>query len=150
MDNERTMSIDYNNNNPDRERLPTLLIQQGVRPTRQRLALASVLFDGNHKHVTAEQVVLALKKKRAKVSLATVYNNLHQFTKVGLLREIAVDNSCSYFDTNTTIHGHYFDEVTGHLFDIPDEALHMINLPVPPEGRKIKRVDITIRLSQAE
>lgn len=144
------MTTEHNNNNPDRERLPALLIQQGVRPTRQRLALASVLFDGMHKHVTAEQVVLALRKKKAKVSLATVYNNLHQFTKVGLLREIAVDHTCSYFDTNTTIHGHYFDEVNGSLYDIPDEALHMINLPTPPQGRKIKRVDITIRLSGAE
>lgn len=137
-----------NKKNPEGDRLPTLLTEQGVRPTRQRLALASILFEGGHKHVTAEQIVLALRKRKAKVSLATVYNNLHHFTKAGLLREIAVDHTCSYFDTNTTIHGHYFDEVTGAIFDIPDEALHMINLPVPPKDRKIKRVDITIRLCE--
>lgn len=135
-----------NNKNPEKDHLPLLLIGQGIRPTRQRLVLASILFEGGHKHVTAEQIVSALRKRKAKVSLATVYNNLHQFTKAGLLREIAVDHTCSYFDTNTTIHGHYFDEVSGSIYDIPNEALHMINLPDPPEGRKIKRVDITIRL----
>lgn len=142
------MMITNNNKNPEKDRLPAMLIEQGVRPTRQRLALASVLFEGGHKHVTAEQIVLALRKRKAKVSLATVYNNLHQFTKVGLLREIAVDHTCSYFDTNTTIHGHYFDEASGTIYDIPDDALHMINLPKPPEGRQIKRVDITIRLCE--
>jgi len=139
-----------NTKSPEKDRLPTLLTSQGIRPTRQRLALASILFEGGHKHVTAEQIVDALRENRERVSLATVYNNLHQFTKAGLLREIAVDQTCCYFDTNTTLHGHYFDEVTGKLFDIPQEALHMINLPEPPEGRAIKRVDITIRLSQAE
>ncbi|MDD3181931.1 MAG: Fur family transcriptional regulator [Alphaproteobacteria bacterium] len=128
------------------DRLSALLIEQGVRPTRQRIALASILFEGGHKHVTAEQIVSALRQRKDKVSLATVYNNLHAFTKVGLLREIAVDHTCSYFDTNTTIHGHFFDEVSGLIHDIPDQALHMINLPTPPGGRKIKRVDITIRL----
>jgi len=123
-----------------------LLTEQGIRPTRQRLALASILFENGHKHVTADYLVEALRKKRERVSLATVYNNLHEFTRVGLLREIAVDQTCSYFDTNTTIHGHYFDESTGSLFDIPEEALSLINLPTPPEGLVIARVDITIRL----
>ncbi|MGE4351097.1 MAG: iron response transcriptional regulator IrrA [Bdellovibrionales bacterium] len=142
------MTLINNNKNPERDRLPVLLSEQGIRPTRQRLALASVLFDGVHKHVTADQIVAALRKRKARVSLATVYNNLHQFTKAGLLREIAVDQTCSYFDTNTTIHGHYFDEVSGSIYDIPEEALTMINLPQPPKGRKIKRVDITIRLCE--
>lgn len=143
------MSEEQNYNCYEKGRLPTLLSEQGIRPTRQRLALASVLFEGGHKHVTAEQIVAALRKKKARVSLATVYNNLHHFTQAGLLREIAVDQTCSYFDTNNTIHGHYFDEVTGELYDIPDDALTMINLPAPPHGRKTKRVDITIRLSNA-
>jgi len=144
------MKTEHTNKIPNGDCLPSYLAEQGIRPTRQRLALASVLFEGGHKHVTAEQIVMALHKRKARVSLATVYNNLHHFTKAGLLREIAVDQTCSYFDTNTTIHGHYFDEVNGTLFDIPDEALTMINLPVPPQGRKIKRVDITIRLSKAD
>ena len=139
-----------NNKSSEKDHLPKLLIEQGIRPTRQRLALASILFANGHKHVTAEQIVESLRERRERVSLATVYNNLHQFTKAGLLREIAVDQTCCYFDTNTTIHGHYFDEETGRLFDIPEEALHMINLPVPPEGRKIERVDITIRLRKSE
>lgn len=130
--------------------LQALLTENGVRPTRQRLALASVLFDGCHKHVRAEDIVAALGKKKARVSLATVYNNLIQFTKVGLLREIAVDQTCRYFDTNNTIHGHYYDEVTGELSDIPDEALRALTIPAPPKGRKIKRVDLTIRLSKAD
>ena len=130
--------------------VPGLLMDMGIRPTRQRLALASYLFDGNHKHFTADHVVDAMRKKNARVSLATVYNNLHHFTKAGLLREIAVDLSCSYFDTNTTIHGHYYDEDANLLFDIPDEALTMINLPTPPEGHRITRVDITIRLAKTD
>lgn len=130
--------------------VPSLLMDMGIRPTRQRLALASYLFDGNHKHFTADHVVDAMRKKNARVSLATVYNNLHHFTKAGLLREIAVDQSCSYFDTNTTIHGHYYDEETNELYDIPDEALTMINLPTPPDGRRFTRVDITIRLAKSD
>ena len=139
-----------NNKSQIKDNLPSLLVRQGVRPTRQRLALASILFDGCHKHFTAEYLVSALRKKKERVSLATVYNNLLSFTKAGLVREIAVDQTCRYFDTNTTIHGHYFHVITGELFDIPDEALHMINLPEPPAGCKIERVDITIRLSNAE
>ena len=90
------------------DHLPPLLQAAGLRPTRQRMALAAVLFDGCHKHMTAEQVYAAARKK-APLSLATVYNALHQFTAVGLLREVLVDSNQVYFDTNISSHHHFFD-----------------------------------------
>lgn len=134
---------------PDKDPIPLLLVGRGLRPTRQRLALASYLFDGFHKHVTAEQVMEMLKKRRARISLATVYNTLHQFTGAGLLREISINQRCSYFDTNIDAHHHYFDEVTGRLMDIPADDIKVSSVPVPPTGRKVKRIDVTVHLSKA-
>src|SRR5688572_8837879 len=89
----------------------------GLRPTRQRLALAKLLFDGGDRHVTAEKLHGEALGANIRVSLATVYNTLHQFTDAGLLREIAVDASCSYFDTNISSHHHFFHEASGRLED---------------------------------
>lgn len=130
----------------DKDRLTTLLIERGVRPTRQRLALAATLFDGMHKHVTAEDVQALARRRRARVSLATIYNTLHQFTQVGLLREITVSGSSSYFDTNIGPHHHFFDEVTGSLCDIPAETIQTSGLPKLPTGREVARIDVTVRL----
>ncbi|HAX92259.1 MAG TPA: transcriptional repressor [Rhodospirillaceae bacterium] len=135
---------------PEKDRLPTLLMEKGVRPTRQRLVLASYLFNGCHKHVTAEQVMAAVKKrKQTGVSLATVYNSLHTFTEAGLLREIPVGQTCSFFDTNTSGHHHFFDEVSGQLCDIPADALRVSGVLTPPAGRKIGSMDVTVRLVKA-
>ncbi len=120
----------------------------GLRPTRQRLCLAFLLFDGLPKHVTAEQMMLLVRKKRGKVSLATVYNTLNQFTEAGLLREIMADPNRTYFDTTLTPHHHFFDEVTGRLWDIEEGDFRIENLPKPPEGRRIARVDLTIHLKK--
>ncbi len=126
--------------------LPPLLQAAGIRPTRQRMALAGVLFDGCPKHMTAEQVHAAVRKNRARVSLATVYNALHQFTAAGLLRQVLVDSSRVYFDTNIDAHHHFFDETSGQLHDIPAEAVSIDRLPKPLKGRKVERVDVIIRL----
>jgi Fur family iron response transcriptional regulator len=128
------------------DHLPAFLQAAGLRPTRQRMALAGVLFDGCPKHMTAEQVYAAARKNRTRVSLATVYNALHQFTRAGLLREVLIDSNRVYFDTNISAHHHFFDQASGRLHDIPASAVRIARLPKPPRGGKIDRVDVIIRL----
>ena len=118
----------------------------GLRPTRQRMSLAKLLFDAGDRHVTAEQLHQEATSARVRVSLATVYNTLHQFTDSGLLHEVVVEPGRSYFDTNTSDHHHFFCEVTGKLQDIPGEELTVTSLPMPPAGTEISRVDVIIRV----
>jgi Fur family transcriptional regulator, iron response regulator len=118
----------------------------GLRPTRQRLALAALLFSGSDRHVTAERLFDEAIAARLSVSLATVYNTLHQFTAAGLLREIAVDGAKVYFDTNVSEHHHFLNEDTGELLDIDDGLMQLGKLPPSPQGLRVARVDIVIRL----
>jgi Fur family transcriptional regulator, iron response regulator len=118
----------------------------GLRPTRQRLALAKLLFDSQDRHVTAEQLHVEALAAAIPVSLATVYNTLHQFTDVGLLREVVVEPGRSYFDTNIDDHHHFFCESTGMLQDIPGSAVMVGQLPHAPDGTEISRVDVIIRV----
>jgi len=118
----------------------------GLRPTRQRLALARLLFDNGDRHVTAEMLHTEVMASGVGVSLATVYNTLHQFTEAGLLREIVVDAGRSYFDTNTGVHHHFFHERNGHLSDIPGDEIELSRVPSAPEGTRIKSVDVIVRL----
>ena len=133
------------------EDAPALLVSKtlsasGLRPTRQRLALAALLFNGSHRHVTAERLFDEAIAARLSVSLATVYNTLHQFTTAGLLREIAVDGAKVYFDTNVSEHHHFLNEETGELLDIEDGLMQVGKLPPSPKGLRVARVDIVIRL----
>ncbi|MGB4102082.1 MAG: iron response transcriptional regulator IrrA [Alphaproteobacteria bacterium] len=123
-----------------------LLRAAGVRPTRQRLLLGQLLFDGNHKHVTAEQMHAVAGRRAQPISLATVYNNLHQFTAAGLLREVVVDATRVYFDTNVGTHHHFYDPETGRLVDVPAEAVQIKRVPLPPAGRVIDQINVIIRL----
>lgn len=118
----------------------------GLRPTRQRLALAKLLFARGHRHVSAEQLFNEAKGHRVDVSLATVYNALHDFTAKGLLREISIDSSSSYFDTNTGNHHHFYFERSGHLEDIPADLVSIATLPEAPGGAEISRVDVIVRI----
>lgn len=118
----------------------------GLRPTRQRLALAKLLFGRGHCHVTAESLFNDAKQTRVDVSLATVYNALHDFTAKGLLREISIDSSSSYFDTNTGDHHHFYFEGTGELQDIPPDSVRIAQLPDAPGSAAISRVDVIIRV----
>ena len=118
----------------------------GLRPTRQRLALAKLLFGRGHCHVTAESLFNDAKQARVDVSLATIYNALHDFTAKGLLREISLDSSSSYFDTNTGEHHHFYFEGTGELQDIPPDSVRIAHLPEAPGGSAISRVDVIIRV----
>lgn len=126
------------------------LQEAGLRPTRQRLALGRLLFEGEDRHVTAEQLHAEARHARISVSLATIYNTLHQFTAAGLLREVVVDAGRSYFDTNVHEHHHFFNEETGHLLDIEETRLSVSDLPPPPAGMCISRVDVIVRVARTE
>ncbi len=118
----------------------------GLRPTRQRVSLGWLLFAKGDRHVTAEMLYEEATRARVPVSLATVYNTLHQFTEAGLLRELAVDGSKTYFDTNVSDHHHFFVEGEEDLFDIPNSGIAVETLPDVPDGMEIARVDVIVRL----
>nr|WP_324298259.1 Fur family transcriptional regulator [Parvibaculum sp.] len=123
--------------------------EAGLRPTRQRLALGRLLFDGGDRHVTAEALHDEAQAVGVSVSLATVYNTLHQFTEAGLLREVVVDSARTYFDTNTSDHHHFFVENSGALMDIDGDRIAISGLPEAPEGTNVARVDVIVRLQGA-
>jgi Fur family transcriptional regulator, iron response regulator len=127
-----------------------LLRRADLRPTRQRIALARLLFEGGDRHVTAERLHEEALASKIDVSLATVYNTLHQFVTVGLLREIVVDAARSYFDTNTSDHHHFFFERSGLIEDIPANRVVVSELPPPPDGMRVRRVDVIVRVAKDE
>ena len=125
----------------------SMLRQVGLRPTRQRMALGWILFGKGDRHLTAEMLYEEATRAKVPVSLATIYNTLHQFTEVGLLRQVAVDGSKAYFDTNVSAHHHYFVEEENELIDIPGGADVVVgDTPTAPEGYEIARVDVIVRL----
>jgi Fur family transcriptional regulator, iron response regulator len=133
------------------ETLPPDLVARlraaGLRPTRQRLLLARLLLENGDRHVTAEQLHDEAASREMRVSLATVYNTLHQFVEAGLLLQVVVEPGRSYFDTNTADHHHFFCEPSGLLQDIPAASLTVRGIPLPPAGTEIRRVDIVVRVS---
>ena len=118
----------------------------GLRPTRQRLLLGTLLFGKGDRHVTAELLHAEVVASGERVSVATVYNALHQFCEAGLLRELAIEGSKAYFDTNTSNHNHFYVEGEGRLMDIDGDAIRVAGLPEPPEGMKIGYIDVVVRL----
>jgi len=121
----------------------------GLRPTRQRVELAGLLFAEGHRHMTAESLHGDAQAAGVKVSLATVYNTLHQFTSAGILREVVVDAARSYFDTNTGDHQHFFVESDGLLIDIPGEHIEVAGVPEPPKGMTVDRIDVVVRVRRS-
>ena len=121
----------------------------GLRPTRQRMELAAHLFQEGDRHITAESLHDEVVSAGIKVSLATVYNTLHQFTAVGLLRQVVVDAARGYFDTNTGDHQHFFLEEEGALIDIPGEAITVSGVPSAPPGMTVDRVDVVVRVRRS-
>lgn len=119
----------------------------GLRPTRQRVALAELLFKNGDRHVTAEGLHEEAVAASYPVSLATVYNTLNQFTSAGLLRVVAIDGTRTYFDTNTSNHYHFYMEDQGKLVDIPSNELRVEGLPEAPDGTAISGIDVIVRLS---
>jgi Fur family iron response transcriptional regulator len=118
----------------------------GLRPTRQRVALAELLFAQGDRHLSAEELHEEALAAGVPVSLATVYNALHQFTQAGLLRILSVEGSKTYFDTNTSDHHHFYVEGENRVFDIETGPVTVANLPRPPEGMEIVNVDVVVRL----
>ncbi|MBL9062197.1 iron response transcriptional regulator IrrA [Tabrizicola sp.] len=132
------------------ERSAEWLKTGGLRPTRQRLALAELLVgDGMNRHVTAESLYALSSGAGERVSLATVYNTLRAFCDAGLMNEVVVDGSKSYFDTRTDDHPHFYWEDSHTLTDAPAEELEIASLPQVPVGMTLSRVDVVIRLRKA-
>jgi Fur family iron response transcriptional regulator len=121
----------------------------GLRPTRQRLALARLLMEMHPRHLTAEELFQEARRAGIPVSLATVYNTLHQFTSAGLLGEVVVGSGQSYFDTSPHSHWHYFDKTTGEIVDVPEQSIAFSKLPEPPPGKVIERIDVVVRIRDA-
>lgn len=130
----------------ERHDVRRMLRESGLRPTRQRVALAEILFSKGNRHVSAEVLHEEAEAAQVPVSLATVYNTLHQFTEAGLLREVAVEGTKTYFDTNTDEHHHFFIEGENRVVDIPGEGVSLAALPPAPEGMEIVRVEVVVRV----
>lgn len=122
------------------------LREAGLRPTKQRIALAELLFGKGDRHISAELLYEEALEAKVPVSLATVYNSLHQFTQAGLLKAIAIDSSKTYFDTNTGDHHHFFLENSQEVIDVPPGSISVANLPSPPEGTEISSIDVVVRV----
>ena len=131
------------------ERSTKWLAQADLRPTRQRLSLATLMVgDGLDRHVTAEGLHASSVSAGEKVSLATVYNTLRAFCEAGLVQEVTVDGTRSYFDTDVTEHAHFYWEKEGRLSDAPHGSVAFDRLPDPPDGAEIAKVDVVIRLRE--
>lgn len=141
-------NVDLQDINPPS--VDTRLRQANLRPTRQRIALADLLFADGDRHVSAENLFEEAKKAGVAISLATVYNTLHQFTDSGLLKAIAIDSNRTYFDTNVGDHNHFYVEGTDELIDMPDDVIRFENLPMPPEGMEISGVDVVVRIKKRD
>ena len=124
----------------------SMLRDAGLRPTRQRVSLGELLYARGHRHVSAEQLHEEAVGARVPVSLATVYNTLHQFTEAGLLREVAIDGTKTYFDTNVDDHHHFFVEGENRVYDIPGTGVTIGSIPDAPEGMEVVRVEVVVRV----
>jgi len=125
-----------------------MLRTAGLRPTRQRVSLAELLYSKGDRHISAELLHEEAVAADVPVSLATVYNTLHQFTEAGLLREVAIDGNKTYFDTNVSDHHHFFIEGENRVIDIPGEGVGIGRLPAAPAGMEIVRVDVVVRVRE--
>ena len=124
------------------------LRKHNLRPTRQRMLISELLFGGGHRHFTAEQLRAEVDEAGGDMSLATIYNTLNQFSEVGLLREIKVEESVTYYDTNIDHHHHFYDPEQNALTDIPNDQLTIDRIPEAPKGRQVERVDVIVRLAK--
>ena len=131
---------------PNGQTIEARVRDAGLRPTRQRLSLASLLFAKGDRHLTAEELHEEAMDAGVTVSLATVYNTLHQFTEAGMLRILAVEGARTYFDTNTSDHHHFYIEGENRVLDIDTASVSVVNVPEPPAGMEIANIDVVIRL----
>ena len=144
------MVTEQKNTTPDESELTERLRGAGLRPTRQRLAIAALLLDGRHRHVSADSLAREIRQTGAHMAGGTIYNTLNQFTEAGLLRRVTIHNEHSVFDTNTDRHHHFYDAERDRLIDIPADEVLLASLPGAPEGHDIKAVEVLIHISQTE
>ena len=126
-----------------------MLERVGLRSSRQRIALAQMLFARGHRHVTADMLYAEALLAKLGVSRATVYNTLHQFTEAGLVRRVTIDSSKSYFDTNVSEHHHFFLEDVGEIIDVSADEMNVDHIPATPRGYEVDRLDILVRLKRS-
>lgn len=141
-----TDNCNHDNLVSDNQQLAQKLREAGLRPTRQRTALANLLFEQGNRHISAEGLFEEAKQSGFSLSLATVYNTLNQFSDAGLLRTISIDSTRVYFDTNTGDHHHFYLEDSEELIDMPEGYIRVENLPATPPGTQISQVDVIVRV----
>ena len=124
-----------------------ILRNSSLRPTKQRVMIGELLFNGTDKHVTAESLYRELTASEQKISLATVYNTLHDFCEKKLLKKVTVDTEKVYFDTNTSPHHHFYSDNEKLLIDISKDKIKIQGLPKAPKGKKIKDVELIAHLT---
>ena len=122
------------------------LSQRSIRPTKIRVAIAALLFDGHDKHVCVDDVIELARAREIKTSVASVYNTLNHFAAAGLLRRVTVEQGKAFFDTNLSYHHHFYYEDEQRLEDIPVDDIKVTGLPKLPEGRSLKSIDVTLRV----
>ena len=124
------------------------LRKSGLRPTKQRIGICEILFNANETfHFTINDLIKMIETNtNQKISLATVYNTVHAFEKKGYLKEIVINSSQTYFDTNTSDHHHFFDEKQKELIDLENEDVHPIKIKKSLPGKKIKSVEVLVRV----
>ncbi len=123
-----------------------ILKEAKLRPTRQRVSLVSNIFKYGNRHLSAESLHREILNSGEQVSLATVYNTLHQLTNLNLLRQVKANASQNYFDTNTTAHHHFFDESNNSLIDISKDKIKIYGIPIPPDNKKVSEVEVIISI----
>ena len=125
------------------------LRSSGLRPTKQRLTICKILFDGKDTfHFTIDKLKKKIEKStKSKISLATVYNTVHAFKNNGYLKEISLQGNKTFFDTNSKNHHHFYDQDTGDLVDIKNEDIILSKLPSTPKGKKIKEIEVTVSIA---
>ena len=129
------------------EKIKEILRSKSLKITNQRLLVAKYLFDGHNKHITAEDLFKKLNKSNSKISLATVYNTLHEFYKSNLINKLTINSEKIYFDTNMSDHHHFYNKDDGILFDVSNN-LKIRGLPNPPKGKKIDKIEVLIHLKK--
>jgi Fur family transcriptional regulator, iron response regulator len=129
------------------ENIKEILRSKSLKLTKQRLLVASYLFDGHDKHVTAEDLFKKLNKSKSKISLATVYNTLHEFYKNKLINKLSINSEKIYFDTNISTHHHFYNKEDEVLVDVSNN-LKINGLPNPPKGKKIEKIEVLVHLKK--
>ena len=126
------------------------LRSSNLRPTKQRLKICKFLFDREKTfHFTVETLNKKINKNGAtKISLATIYNTVEAFTSAGYLKEILTSKNKSYYDTNIKSHHHFYDEGSKELTDIHYSQIKLSKVPIPPKGKKIKNLEVVIRIQK--